>query len=479
MNKLILIGGGGHCKSCIDVIEQEGKYQIIGILDSKDKSGGKVLSYDVIGTDDDIRKYILDDCYFLITVGQIKTYKTRKKIYLKLQLEQAKFATVVSPRAYVSKYASIGSGTIIMHDSVINADAIIQENCIINTKAIIEHDSIIEAHCHISTAAVINGEVTVSKGSFFGSNAVSKQGVTTKKADFVKAGSCYLGSNKKRKKVAFLTTIFPMCDSYVHDFFQSLSEQTWHKFDLIVLNDGFGDLKYIKEKYTNLNIIELPTAYSIAKNRESLIKYAFSNAYDIAIFGDSDDYFSKKRIELSLSFLLKNDIVVNDLTTFSNNEILDKNVFSNRLKNLSNIEVDYIKDKNVFGLSNTAINLKILHDSRIFFENDLIAVDWYFFTCLLLKGAKAIFTNEFSTFYRQHDNNTVGLGTITEESIIRTLKVKLIHYKNIISESSNYIDEHDKTKKLLKLVSDDSNMQAIYIKNKQKLTSSLWWELID
>ena len=197
MNKLILIGGGGHCKSCIDVIEQEGKYKIIGILDSKDKLGEKILSYDVIGTDDDMRKYIFDDCYFLITVGQIKTYKTREKIYLKLQQEQAKFATVISPRAYVSQSASIGSGTIIMHDSIINAEAIIQENCIINTKVIIEHDSIIESHCHISTAAVINGNVTVSKGSFFGSNAVSKQGVATTKADFIKAGSCYTGIEKK------------------------------------------------------------------------------------------------------------------------------------------------------------------------------------------------------------------------------------------------------------------------------------------
>lgn len=197
MNKLILIGGGGHCKSCIDVIELEGKYKIIGILDSKDKLGEKILSYNVIGTDDDMRKYILDDCYFLITVGQIKTYKIREKIYLKLQQEKAKFATVISPRAYVSKYASIGSGTIIMHDSIINSEAIIQENCIINTKAIIEHDCLIEPHCHISTAAVINGNVTVSKGSFFGSNAVSKEDVRTKKADFIKAGSCYTGTEKK------------------------------------------------------------------------------------------------------------------------------------------------------------------------------------------------------------------------------------------------------------------------------------------
>ena len=479
MNKLILIGGGGHCKACIDVIEQEGKYQIIGILDSHDKLSDKILSYNIIGTDDDIRKHILDGCYFLITIGQIKTYKTRENIYLKLQQEQAKFASVISPRAYVSPYASVGHGTIIMHDSVINAGAIIKENCIINTKAIIEHDSIIGRHCHISTAAVINGNVTVNKGSFFGSNAVSKQGVTTREADFIKAGSCYLGTEKASKKIAFLTTIFPMCDSHVHDFFRSLSEQTWSDFDLVIINDGFGDLSELKEKYKKLNIIELSSAYSIAKNRESLIKYAHYNAYDVAIFGDADDYFSKNRIEVSLSLLLENDIVVNDLTTFSKDEVLEMNVFSNRLSNFSSIQIDYIKDKNIFGLSNTAINLSILNDSIISFEKDLIAVDWYFFTCLLLKNYKAIFTNEIVTFYRQHSSNTVGMCAVTKESIARALDVKLIHYKNLINKSDEFLVEYENTIRLIELVSDDKNMKIIYLKNKQKKFPPLWWELID
>ena len=52
---IILIGGGGHCKSCIDVIEEEGKYKIVGILDKPDKLNEEVLSYKIIGNDDDIK----------------------------------------------------------------------------------------------------------------------------------------------------------------------------------------------------------------------------------------------------------------------------------------------------------------------------------------------------------------------------------------------------------------------------------------
>ena len=37
MKELILIGGGGgHCRSCIDVIEQEQKFKIAGIIDKKE-----------------------------------------------------------------------------------------------------------------------------------------------------------------------------------------------------------------------------------------------------------------------------------------------------------------------------------------------------------------------------------------------------------------------------------------------------------
>lgn len=192
--KLILIGGGGHCKSCIDVIEESCKYNIEGILDKSEVIGQKVLGYKIIGTDEDILEYILEDYEFLITIGQLRTTNIRKKIYMNLSTNRAKIATIVSPRSYVSKHATIGTGSIIMHDALINAGAHIGENCIINTKALVEHDAIINNHCHISTSAIINGGVEINEGTFFGSNATSKQYGKSIKNDFIKAGSLFLGA---------------------------------------------------------------------------------------------------------------------------------------------------------------------------------------------------------------------------------------------------------------------------------------------
>ena len=186
MKKLILIGGGGHCKSCIDVIEQSKKYEIKGILDPNTK--GLLLGYNIINKDDSyIEDLVKEDYYFLITLGQIKTAKRRVEIYKLLKQNKAKIATIISPLAYVSKWATVKEGTIIMHHALVNASATVEENCIINSKALIEHDAIIHKHTHISTGAIVNGGVEVLQESFFGSGAVSKEYI--KVDGFIKSGS--------------------------------------------------------------------------------------------------------------------------------------------------------------------------------------------------------------------------------------------------------------------------------------------------
>ena len=169
--KLILIGGGGHCKACIDVIECTEEYEIIGILDREDLVDTNVLDYKVIGTDDDILKYKQEGCQFLITVGQIKSAEIRKKIAQLLEQQDAIFATIISPRAHVSKYAQIGKATIVMHGVTVNASAEVGENCILNTGCGIEHDTVIGNHTHISTYTIVNGGCIIGNEVFVGSNA--------------------------------------------------------------------------------------------------------------------------------------------------------------------------------------------------------------------------------------------------------------------------------------------------------------------
>lgn len=185
--KIVLIGGGGHCHSVIDVIEQTNQYEIIGIIDAKENIGKKVLGYEIIACDDDLETVFKTCKNAVIAIGQIRSNTIRVKLFYKLKQIGFKLPVVISPIAYVSKHSFIDEGTVVMHHALINANAKIGKNCIINTKALIEHDCTVEDNCHISTASVLNGGVVVKENTFFGSNATSKEYVEV--VGFMKAGS--------------------------------------------------------------------------------------------------------------------------------------------------------------------------------------------------------------------------------------------------------------------------------------------------
>jgi sugar O-acyltransferase (sialic acid O-acetyltransferase NeuD family) len=186
---LILIGGGGHCRSCIDVIEQENVYQIEGILDSSLNTGELIDGYPVIGNDSLIEELVLAQKNFVITVGQIKTASIRLSIYQKLLQLGANIATIVSPKAYISSRATIGIGTIIMHGACINTGVTIGVNSIINTNALIEHDTTIGDHCHLSTGSIINGTCRINDQVFVGSGAVVANNINIVRTTVIGAGT--------------------------------------------------------------------------------------------------------------------------------------------------------------------------------------------------------------------------------------------------------------------------------------------------
>lgn len=173
--KIILVGGGGHCKACIDVIEQAKTFQIAGIVDMKDRLHEKVLGYEIIGYDDNLPELVKQHRNFLVTKGQIENPAVRIRLFKSLKELGAIFPVIVSPLAYVSGHAILGEGTIVMHHAVINAGARVGRNCIVNSKALVEHDAIIGDHCHISTGAIVNGGVRVGEETFFGSNVSTRE----------------------------------------------------------------------------------------------------------------------------------------------------------------------------------------------------------------------------------------------------------------------------------------------------------------
>jgi sugar O-acyltransferase (sialic acid O-acetyltransferase NeuD family) len=193
MKKIILVGGGGHCKSCLDVIEKESKYKVRGIIDKKKKY---IFDYKVF-PESYLNKRLIKNNYAFVTVGQIKNYKVRVKLFNKLKDLGFKIPSIISPSAYISKHAVIGQGTIIMHGAIVNAGTVIGNNCIINTNSLIEHDVVIGDHTHISTEATINGGVTIGDKVFIGSRSIIKDNISIENCSIVGA-NLYIKKNLKK-----------------------------------------------------------------------------------------------------------------------------------------------------------------------------------------------------------------------------------------------------------------------------------------
>lgn len=174
-NSIILIGSGGHARACIDVIEQEGRFVVAGLVGLPHEVGSRILGYPVLGTDADLPALLGDYAHALVTVGQIKSPELRVRLFTLLEKNNCSLPIVISPRAYVSPHASLGAGTIVMHGAVVNAGAAVGRNCIINSQSLVEHDVVIADHCHIATAAAINSGVYIGAGTFIGSGSSVRQ----------------------------------------------------------------------------------------------------------------------------------------------------------------------------------------------------------------------------------------------------------------------------------------------------------------
>jgi sugar O-acyltransferase (sialic acid O-acetyltransferase NeuD family) len=175
LQPIILVGPGGHAESCIDVIEQEGRYNVVGLVGLQSEVGSSILGYPVIGTDEDLPRLVSQVKNFLVTVGHIKTPALRIQLFETLLALGGELPTIVSPHAYVSRHALVGIGSIVMHGAVVNSGATVGRNCIINSLALVEHGVKVDDHCHVSTSAAVNSGVRIGRGTFIGSGSSIRQ----------------------------------------------------------------------------------------------------------------------------------------------------------------------------------------------------------------------------------------------------------------------------------------------------------------
>lgn len=201
MEKLILLGAGGHAKSVIDTLKQLNCFQIVGILDKEEKVGDVVGGIQVIGTDEELSKYYAQGIkYVFIGVGSVGDTRLRHRLYDEAGKIGFKFPSIIDPTAIVSNDVIIDEGCYVGKGSIINTGSRIDKQCIINTGAIVEHDCIIEEFVHIAPGAVLSGGIKIGADTHIGLNATIIQGVQIGHSSLIGAGSVVTKNIESHKK---------------------------------------------------------------------------------------------------------------------------------------------------------------------------------------------------------------------------------------------------------------------------------------
>lgn len=270
------------------------------------------------------------------------------------------------------------------------------------------------------------------------------------------------------------TVFYPGAESFENEFFTSIQEQTLKDFDLLVVNDTDYELNFA-QKYQNLNIIEIKGCCNISGNRALGINYAIEKQYEYLMLCDIDDLFSPIRVEKTMSIMPICDIVVNELNIVdADNKLIETAYFSHSVNTETVFDNEFIKDKNLFGFSNTTMRVSKL--SQVSFPKDLRIVDWYFYTLLLNNGLKARFMPEALTYYRQHSGNMIGLSSYTIDVFKAQLQLKKKHYSYFKDIIPGYDTLYYQMISLEQLT--DEEIEKRINQNHTLTPHPLWWENI-
>lgn len=190
MEKIILLGGGGHCKVVIEAILSRGEFKIVGIIDKNKKKGQKVLGFPIIGNDEEIKNCFnqgIKNCF--VAFGGIVESGLRLMLVNLVKEIGMSFPNIIHKNSSISHSVIMGEGNYFGQGVIVNSDAKVGNHCIVNTAAIIEHDCCIGDFAHIAPGVLLSGAVTVGNGTLIGIGTSIVQSITIGRNSIIGAGS--------------------------------------------------------------------------------------------------------------------------------------------------------------------------------------------------------------------------------------------------------------------------------------------------
>lgn len=199
MAKLLLIGGGGHCKSVLDSVLSKERYDDIGIIDNN--LNVKIMGVQVVGRDEDLlqlKNQGWTDAF--VTVGSVGNTTIRRKLYKLIEELGFFIPNICDSSAEIARGVIFDKGAFVGKNAVINSESKVGCCSIINTGSIIEHECCIGDFSHISPGTVLCGQVSIGTDSHIGANSVVRQRIRVGNNTMIGVGSVVLNDISDNSK---------------------------------------------------------------------------------------------------------------------------------------------------------------------------------------------------------------------------------------------------------------------------------------
>ncbi len=193
--KLVLVGGGGHCRSVLDTVVSLDKYEMIVIVDPNIQRGTRVAGYEVVG--DDSQMEMLFQNGFkeaFITVGSIRSTDLRRRLFEHAEGIGFDIPNIIDPSAALGGFVKMGRGIFVGKQAVVNTEVEIGDGAIINSAAVVEHECRIGAFSHIAVGALVCGQSLIGDDVLVGAGSTVIQGLHIGNHAIIGAGSTVLGN---------------------------------------------------------------------------------------------------------------------------------------------------------------------------------------------------------------------------------------------------------------------------------------------
>lgn len=204
---LIILGAGATGREIASVVDDINSlhptWKIIGFLDDDPaKQNQAVNGIKVLGPIASAPKYA---ARFVISVAVARDRARRMKIVEEIGLARERYATIIHPRACISRLATIGAGTTIMQNAVVNPNAVIGDHIIIQYSASISHDVTVEDYVTIAPAAAVCGFVCLRTGAYVGAGSTIMNGTAARRVTIGRDALVGLGAVVLRDVPAGMT----------------------------------------------------------------------------------------------------------------------------------------------------------------------------------------------------------------------------------------------------------------------------------